>query len=341
MFKLTKYADHYETNVWLSAAEKRGWEIEVISKEKSYAVIKKNGLKYQIIRGSISANSKTSSMISTDKYLTNAALKNHVANITKPTEFNIDEVTDQNIIELLDEHKKLVVKPLDTNNGIGVTTSITDLEGVKRAIERIEKLGLKRIIIENHINVVHEYRIILWKGKMLDVVERIPAFVTGDGTSTIEELIKEKNQMRLEKFGDFLDLIEFDNELTHFLAQKNLTLQSIPSKDEVVSVRQMCNMSQGGESKRIPLDEFHPKYKDIFKKIYKSTWLNYCGLDLICSDISAEPNPEFSVINEINGAPGPSLSFYADVIEERPLYGAQLILDSMENDPVLNFTPTE
>ncbi len=330
---ITPYTHLIGPNVWLSGAAKNGWEIEMILKERCLALIRKGTVQYQLLGEIISANGTPSTEISVNKYLTNLVLEGHIQFITHPTIFRIDTVSDLQISELLNKYKKLVVKPIDSNNGEGVTTNLTDVDQVKHAIAQVKELGKNDVLIENHVNAVKEYRIITWKGKAIDIVERIPAFVIGDGISTIQQLIEARNTYRQETFQGVFEDVIIDEGLLFYLSQKKLSLNSVPEANERIQVRSMCNLTQGGETKRILLDQIHPAYAEIFETIYKRTCLVYCGLDLITSDVSNLPTEDDTVINELNGAPGPQALFFADVMENRPLFGVCQILEKMEKDP--------
>ena len=116
-----------------------------------------------------------------------------------------------------------------------------------------------------------------------------------------------------------------------------MDLQSVPTKNEYISLKTTCNLSQGGEVKRIDISQIHPEYFDIFRKIYEATWMNYCGADLITHDITQAPEVGRTVINELNGGPGITLAFFDDVATNRMFYGVSQILEMMEKDPVQMF----
>jgi D-alanine-D-alanine ligase-like ATP-grasp enzyme len=331
---LTPYTPNVEANIWLNAAKKHGWEIDIVVPEKSLAYLRKGTVQYQICRGVLSANSTSSTEISQDKYFTYLVLKDAVPFLTHPTEFSVDAISDSEIQQLLDKYHKLVVKPVDTNNGIGVTTSLVSLEDVKVAIQRIKEVKSDRFLIENHVDAHEEYRIMIWKGEVIDIIHRIPAYVEGDGVSSIEFLIEKKNNERKQKYGTIFDPIVVDESLKNYLKHQSLNLTSVPLKGHKIYVRQMCNLAQGGETERISIDKIHPDYRLVFKTIYKKTWLTYCGVDLITANISEKPDPQKSVINELNGSPALSVPFFADLRENKPFYGAGQMLKKMEEDPV-------
>ena len=90
-----------------------------------------------------------------------------------------------------------VVKPANgTSGGAGVTGCVTDAVGLGRA-----RLSAARfddtLLIERQIPG-DMYRLLYLDGKLIDVVRRRSPRVTGDGRSSIMELIIAENRRRLE-----------------------------------------------------------------------------------------------------------------------------------------------
>jgi cyanophycin synthetase len=332
--------DFIETNIFYTVAKALGWKVEVLIAHRNPMIeLKKNNLVYRIWMGGISVNSNVSTKISKDKHLTSQMLKKVMPYATDARVFLIKDITNDTFDELSTAHPKLVVKPIDENNGLGITTAIENWSDFQSAIERVGKIGHTEVLIENHVEAISEYRVILWKGEPIDAILRLNANVVGDSQSTIESLINQKNAFRHEKFGTLFEDIVIDESLKAFIKTKGLTVDSIPPAGESVVVRDMCNLSQGGETKRVSVDSIHPEYTDMFKKVYESTWLNYCGVDLITPDIAQKPEVGKTVINEINAAPGITLACFADLAEDRPFYGAQQIINKMETDPIQSLNP--
>jgi cyanophycin synthetase len=333
-----EFTTNIETNIFLTAAKQTGWKVTVLlTGDYSIAEIEKNNLRYRISDGTLSVNSSVSTQISRDKYLTNLMLAPHTPYVTQPQKFLIEELKPEIYQQLLSLYGKLVVKPLDENNGIGVTTSLTTVEQVVRAVEKVKNLGAKNVLIENHVPIHREYRVMLWKGQAMDVLQRIPAYVVGDGSSTIQSLIEQKNQYRVNNFGSLFELINMDEDLNMLLQEQNLDLTTVLPAEKYLTVETTCNLSQGGEVKRIELETLHPEFKAIFAAVYQATWLNYCGLDLITPDVTQAPVSGQTVINELNGAPGMTLAFFDDVATNRPFLGALRTLERLETDPVQLF----
>jgi D-alanine-D-alanine ligase-like ATP-grasp enzyme len=335
MKQLTKrFVENNEANILLTAAEKCGWTIKITQrKEANLAEIVKKSHQYRVLKGSLSVNTNISSKISSNKYLTKIILHKFTNLVPNSKLYGTTDISDSDINQILSKYSKLVVKPVDANNGVGVITGLKTLTEVRQAIKRIEQLGHNYLIIENHIETINEYRIILWKGKIIEILRRIPAHIIGDGHSNIKELITHKNREKHNHFQSLYKPILINDDLTVFLQKQNLTIDSILSTNYRLTLSNTCNLAQGGEVERVNIDSLHPAYYELFTIVYSATGLNYCGVDLITPDLVNEPRVGYTAINELNGAPGRSGSLMADLLENRPFFGAKKLFEAIEQDP--------
>lgn len=330
-----------QTNILLNGAIQLGWDYQILSDDEDVMVeVWKGDLRYRFKGEAISVNSTVASAISRDKFFTNKVLRQFTPYVTKAHRFLLSQLQEKDLQNLLDQYGKVVVKPLDENNGIGISVGLSTLADLKSAVELVRKLGNSTVLIEKQVSVIKEYRVILWQGKIIDICERQPASVTGDGKSNIRQLIESKNALRLATYHGIFEPITIDESLELNLQLQDLTFDSVPASQAHIQVRQACNLSQGGETLRVPIDKIHPAYPPLFEQIYQATWLNYCGVDLITADITQSPEASETAINELNGAPGISISYFADLREGRPYYGVGNILKQLELNPIQVFQQT-
>ena len=81
-----------------------------------------------------------------------------------------------------------VAKPAEgTSGGAGVAGGVRSVDDLWRVCASGSRWG-SRVLVERTV-VGNEYRLLLLDGKLLDAVRRRPPTVTGDGRSTIGELI--------------------------------------------------------------------------------------------------------------------------------------------------------
>lgn len=204
----------------------------------------------------------------------------------------------------------VVVKPLAGHKGQGVTTRIKSDEEVRTAFGRIlescraEGVSFDGAIVEKEIYGT-DHRLLTVNGKFVAALERVPAYVGGDGSSRISELIAAENDtlVRLDNARSPLCKINIDDDLKEYLGLQELTLDSVPKKGERIYLRRVANISAGGVSINVT-DKMHPKNVKMVEDIAKYLQVGILGIDVLAEDI-ANPWDEggFGII-EINAGPG-------------------------------------
>lgn len=201
----------------------------------------------------------------------------------------------------------LITKPLDGSLGKGVTWNILS-ERELRAASRHALLayGKRKNIsfLVEEMFIGNEYRVLVFDGRVVSCVQKVPAGVIGDGTSTIKELITRFDQTRQKGFEIRLDAVAKAS-----LKKAGLSLSSVLEKNRFFQFRNNLNMSDGGRSIDMT-DKMCPALKKIAVTAIRSVGLIYGGIDLLSKDISSKKEPY--VILEINPHP-----FYN--MNEKPL----------------------
>lgn len=201
----------------------------------------------------------------------------------------------------------VAVKPVVGHKGIGVTANVESDRGLEFAFDKAKEAtepGQSSIIIEQSISGA-DFRLLCVGGKFVAAVERRPAFVVGDGKSTIEELIERENatEARLDTPTSALGKIITDEVMENYLEEQNLSLDSIPKSEEVIYLRKVANLSSGGVSIDAT-QTIHPDNMILAQDIAQYFRLVCMGIDVIAQDISRSwKEGNFGII-EINAAPG-------------------------------------
>jgi cyanophycin synthetase len=114
----------------------------------------------------------------------------------------------------------LVIKPVNGNHGRGITANLKTWEETLVAFKAAKEVS-RSIIVERYI-VGDDYRILVINYKLVAAAKRTPAGVTGDGKSTIQELIDEVNKDPRRGYGHekVLTQITVDAMTEAILAQK-------------------------------------------------------------------------------------------------------------------------
>lgn len=203
--------------------------------------------------------------------------------------------------------KPLVVKPANSLQGNNVHLNITSRYKYNKAIREIYDTHSKRkvdILVEQMF-MGDEYRVLATQDKILSVIKRIAANIVGDGTSTIEELITEKNLHPIRtEMSTYKDII-IDKRIIGFLKKQGLKLSSIVKRGERVFLHPSgpLDISLGGDTIDVT-DDIHPSVHEIVKVIMKSMpGLALTGIDYITKDIEAPQTADNYRIIEINASP--------------------------------------
>ena len=206
--------------------------------------------------------------------------------------------------------KPLVVKAIDGSEAIAVTTNIKNqkkyLEALKESFA-YDRADEKRALVERMFDG-KEYRILANRERVISIIERLPANVTGDGQHKIKELIKIKNQdpRRGNKKDDkALFKIKIDQKMKDFLAKSKLDLDSVVKNKEQVFLRahSTLNISLGGDTVDIT-DKVHSSVKKIaIRAIQAIPGLTWTGIDYLSKDIfSLQKNDDYAIL-ELNSSP--------------------------------------
>lgn len=217
---------------------------------------------------------------------------------------------DEAVAEAIHLGFPVVVKPVAGHKGQGVTTNIESEEGVRKAFNQIiaasEENGGKfdGIIVQQQIYGT-DHRLLAVNGKFAAALQRVPAYVEGDGKNDVQELIRLDNEkeVRLDNARSPLCKIKIDDDLMDYLSLQELSLSYKPQKGEKVYLRRVANISAGGVSINVT-ESIHPKNMKMVESIARFFKVKCLGIDVLAQDIS-KPWTEgnFGII-EINAGPG-------------------------------------
>jgi cyanophycin synthetase len=197
----------------------------------------------------------------------------------------------------------VVLKPINGNHGRGATTNIKDWGSAQLAFE-IAKKHSRAIICEKFITG-YDFRLLVINYKFICAARRTPACVTGDGKSTLQQLIDAVNADPRRGYGHekVLTQIKVDAVTEKILADKELTLDSIIPKGEELMLKPTANLSTGGTSTDVT-DFVHPNNIFLAERIARIIGLDICGIDIMAPDLSTPLEENGGAVLEVNAAPG-------------------------------------
>lgn len=219
----------------------------------------------------------------------------------------------------------VVLKPVDGNQGRGVTLNVQSQEEAKRAYEYAAAFN-REVLMEEYIDG-RQYRFCIVQGKMTAAAERLPAAVTGDGVHTVRELVtvENQNELRGDDHEKPLTKLRLDPIALTTLVRQGLTVQSIPEAGRLVVIRENANISSGGKAIDVT-GKVHPAIVHLVERAARIVGLDVAGIDVVAKDISRPLWGQGAVI-EVNAAPGLRMHHYPSGGEPRDVAGA--ILDSL------------
>jgi cyanophycin synthetase len=236
----------------------------------------------------------------------------------------------------------VTIKPLDANQGKGVTTACSTPEEVERAFAFARDYG-RHVIVEEFLRG-RDYRVLVTGRKVAAASWRRPPHVTGDGVHTIRELveIENRNPARGDGHTNILTRIPLDDIALQVLARQGYGLDAIPADGEAVDLRGNANLSTGGTAEDVT-DLLPEETRDICIRAARTIGLDVAGIDIVCQDISQPLHGQRGGIIEVNAAPGIRMHQYPSRGTPRDAGGA--IVDALfgEDDgriPVIGVTGT-
>lgn len=212
--------------------------------------------------------------------------------------------TERGLKEVIDDIGfPIVIKPINGNHGRGITTNIQNMEDALIAFEAAKNVS-RSVIVEQYITG-DDYRLLVIDYKLVAAALRTPAAVTGDGRSTIQELIDEVNKDPRRGYGheNVLTEISVDKMTEKILQEEGMTLDTVLEKEQTLYLKDTANLSTGGTAEDVT-DIVHPYNIFMAERIAKIIGLDICGIDVMTSDIT-KPLPEMrGAVLEVNAAPG-------------------------------------
>ncbi|HJO94042.1 MAG TPA: cyanophycin synthetase [Victivallales bacterium] len=203
----------------------------------------------------------------------------------------------------------VVVKPEVGNHGRGISININDYEELKIAFDSAEKI-YSYILVEKYIHG-RDYRILVIDGEFIAASYREPPYITGDGESTVQELIDRVNGDPLRGIGheNILTKIVIDEMTFRILKHENVTLSDVLNQGKKLYLKTTANLSQGGTATDVT-EIVHPEIRLMAERTARIIGMDVIGIDFICQDISKSVESQNCGIIEVNAEPGLRMHVY-------------------------------
>ena len=197
----------------------------------------------------------------------------------------------------------VVVKPLDGNQGKGVTVNITSEDQLRKAYD-VATTFRDDILVERYMPG-NDFRLLVVGDRLVAAARRDPPKVVGDGVSTIAQLVEQVNRDPRRGSGHSTSLtkIRFDDIAKETLANQGFTAESVPQKGKRVNLRNNANLSTGGSATDVT-DDVHPDVAARAIAAAHMVGLDICGVDVVSDSILRPLEEQGGGMVEVNAAPG-------------------------------------
>lgn len=204
---------------------------------------------------------------------------------------------------LADMAGPVVVKPSDgTGGGNSVVTNITSPSRLITAAANARVSGA-RMLIEEQVPG-DNYRLLYLDGELIDCVLRKSPTLTGDGASTLRQLVEQENRMRLETGSEMAQvLLSIDMDMRNTLAAQGLKLTSVPSAGQRVKMKEVINQNRR-EDNQPAMDKLCAPIAEMGSRIVRAIGARVVGLDVITTDPTVPLEASGGVLLEVNSPPG-------------------------------------
>ena len=290
-------------------AHRRGIDVQVDDADAGLFTLSHGGRRVRCRESLSDLTSAISMTLCQDKSLTHKVL--NAAGLKLPAQQLAGSADDN--LEFLDEHRRIVVKPLDGEQGQGVAVDLQHIEEVQQAIEAARQFD-SRVLLESFHQGL-DLRILVIGFEVVAAAIRRPAEVTGDGQHSIGALIEAQSRRR-QAATDGESKIPLDAETERTLHAAGYDYSSILPRGQTLAVRRTANLHTGGCLEDVTA-LLHPTLVDAAVRAARALDIPMVGLDLM---VPARDQPEYVFIeaNEraglANHEPQPTAEKFVDLL---------------------------
>ncbi|WP_265947850.1 cyanophycin synthetase [Dechloromonas sp. A34] len=214
------------------------------------------------------------------------------------------------------------IKPVDGNHGRGVFIDVKTREEVEKAYAIAVEEG-SAVLVERSIPGT-EHRLLVIGGKLVAANRGDMVMVTGDGKSTVRELIDSQvnsDPRRGPTELHPLSNIRIDSAARMELSRQNLEPDSIPAAGRDVLIQRNANHAFD------VTDDVHPETAALASLAARVVGLDIAGIDLVCEDISQPLSAQGGAIVEVNAGPSLLMHLKPGIGKPRPV--GKAIVDNL------------
>jgi GNAT-family acetyltransferase (TIGR03103 family) len=299
-------------------AHRRGIEVQVDDAEAGLFTLIHGSRRVRCRESLSDLTTAVSMTLCQDKRMTQKVLK--AAGLEVPVQRLAGNGDDN--LAFLEEHQRVVVKPVDGEQGQGVAVDLRTIEDVQAAIERARQFD-SRVLLESFHEGL-DLRIVVIGFEVVAAAIRRPAEIMGDGRHTVGQLIEAQSRRRSAATGGE-SKIPMDDETRRTVQDAGFSFDSILPADQRLAVRRTANLHTGGCLEDVTAI-LHPVLKDAAVRAARALDIPVVGLDLM---VPAADQPDYVFIeaNErcglANHEPQPTAERFVDLLfpHSQPAHG--------------------
>jgi GNAT-family acetyltransferase (TIGR03103 family) len=197
---------------------------------------------------------------------------------------------------LLKAVSEVVVKPARGEQGRGITVGVRDDEGLDRAVAYA--LQFCPDVLVEELVAGEDLRVVVIDREVVAAAVRRPAEVLGDGSHTVDELVRSTSRRR-ERATDGESSIPMDAVTEEVVAESGFAMEDVPPNGERIRVRRTANLHTGGTIEDVT-DRLHPEIAEAAIRAAEALGIPVTGIDLL---VPAVDGPDYVFI-EANERPG-------------------------------------
>lgn len=295
--------------ILVEEAYRRGIDVQIDDAPSGLFTLSHGGRRIRCKESLTDLTSSISMSLCQDKSLTHKTLS--LAGLNVPTQQLAGNADDN--LAFLEAHGRLVVKPLDGEQGNGVAVDLTSIEQVQAAVETARSFD-HRVLLESFHSGL-DLRIVVIGFEVVAAAIRRPAQIVGDGHHHILQLIEAQSRRRQAATAGE-SRIPQDAETLRAVQAAGYEYDSVLPAGELLTVRKTANLHTGGCLEDVTAI-LHPVLKDAAIRAARALDIPVVGLDMM---VSAADQPEYVFIeaNEraglANHEPQPTAERFIDLL---------------------------
>jgi len=260
--RIPRLCSNAYANLIAEAAVRLGWDVEVLSRSKSVILChpSKDKNSFLVRRHKLEVLCDPAmAKLFRNKFTTHRRLTKMGVPCPQTLFAHYTEAEKSGrlipILHIQADRCPYVVKPVEGSQGKGVHMNLHSKQAMIDALTKIWSKEQVPCLVQEQVEGF-DYRILTLKGKILDIVQRVPASVVGNGIQTTNDLIKAENRKR--KACDLPSLVKC-------AALGPFT--DVPEAGKRRSIQDKANVSLGGEPVQVPINHVHRQNLQLFQQI--------------------------------------------------------------------------